>query len=67
MGGYVAWKAAVDYSERVSKLILVDAAGYATTATSIPLGFKLAQIPMLSGLMANILARGVIESSLRDV
>ena len=67
MGGYVAWKAAVDYSERVSKLILVDAAGYATTATSVPLGFKLAQIPMLSGLMASILPRGVIESSLRDV
>ena len=67
LGGYVAWKTAVDYPERVSKLILVDAAGYATTATSVPLGFKLAQMPMLSGLMANILPRRVIESSLRNV
>ena len=67
LGGYVAWKTAVDYPDRVSQLILVDAAGYATTATSVPIGFKLAQIPMLSGLMANILPRPVIESSLRNV
>lgn len=67
LGGYVAWKTAVDYPDRVSKLILVDAAGYATTAASVPIGFKLAQIPMLSGLMANILPRRVIESSLRNV
>lgn len=67
LGGYVAWKTAVDYPDRVSKLILVDAAGYATTAASVPIGFRLAQIPMLSGLMANILPRRVIESSLRNV
>ena len=67
LGGYVAWKTAVDYPERVSKLILVDAAGYATTAASMPIGFKLAQIPILSGLMAHILPRRVIESSLRNV
>jgi len=67
LGGYVAWKTAVDYPDRVSKLILIDAAGYATTAASVPIGFQLAQIPMLSGLMANILPRRVIESSLRNV
>lgn len=67
LGGYVAWKTAVDYPDRVSKLILVDAAGYATTAASVPIGFKLAQIPMLRGLLANVLPRQVIESSLRNV
>ncbi len=67
LGGYVAWKTAVDYPDRVSKLILVDAAGYATNAASVPIGFKLAQIPMLSGLMSNILPRRVVESSLRNV
>ncbi len=67
LGGYVAWKTAVDYPDRVSTLILVDAAGYATTAASVPIGFKLAQVPMLSGLMENILPRRVIESSLRNV
>jgi len=67
LGGYVAWKTAVDYPDRVGKLVLVDAAGYSTTATSVPLGFKLAQIPMLSGLMGHVLPRSVIESSLRNV
>ena len=67
LGAYVAWKTAVDYPDRVSKLILVDAAGYAFTPASVPVGFKLAQIPMLSGLMSNILPRSVIESSLRNV
>ena len=67
LGGYVAWKTAVDYPERVSKLILVDSAGYASAAASVPVGFKLAQMPMLSGLMAHILPRRVVESSLRNV
>ena len=67
LGGYVAWKTAVDYPGRVSKLILVDAAGYATAAASVPIGFKLAQMPLLSGLMANILPRRVVESSVRNV
>ena len=67
LGAYVAWKTAVDYPDRVSKLILVDAAGYAFTPASVPVGFKLAQIQMLSGLMSNILPRSVIESSLRNV
>ena len=67
LGGFVAWKTAVDYPKRVSKLVLVDAAGYSTTATSVPLGFKIAQIPMLSGLMGHVLPRSVIESSLRNV
>ena len=67
LGGYVAWKTAVDYPERVGKLVLVDAAGYSTAATSVPLGFKIAQIPLLSGLMGHVLPRSVIESSLRNV
>jgi pimeloyl-ACP methyl ester carboxylesterase len=67
LGGYVAWKTAVDFPDRVGKLVLVDAAGYSTTATSVPLGFKLAQIPMLSGLMGHVLPRSVIESSLRNI
>ena len=67
LGGYVAWKTAVDYPERVGKLVLVDAAGYATAATSVPIGFKLAQIPALSKLMGHVLPRAVIESSLKNV
>lgn len=66
-GGYVAWKLAVDHPERVSKLILVDAAGYAYQAQSVPIGFKLAQIPALKPVMTRLLPRRMIESSVRNV
>ncbi len=66
-GGGLAWKLAVDHPERVSKLVLVDAGGYAYQAQSVPIGFKLAQIPALQPLMANLLPRGMIESSVRNV
>jgi pimeloyl-ACP methyl ester carboxylesterase len=66
-GGYVAWKVAVDAPERVSRLILVDASGYAYQSQSIPIGFRLAQMPALKPLMINLLPRRMIESSLANV
>jgi pimeloyl-ACP methyl ester carboxylesterase len=66
-GGYVAWKTAVDQPARVGKLVLVDAGGYDYKAQSVPIGFKLAQIPALRPLMSNLLTRGMIESSVRNV
>jgi pimeloyl-ACP methyl ester carboxylesterase len=66
-GGAVAWKTAVDYPDRVSKLVLVDSAGYAYTSASVPIGFKLARIPELKPLTANLLPRMMIESSVRNV
>ncbi|MCL1633954.1 alpha/beta hydrolase [Luteimonas sp. SX5] len=66
-GGYVAWKMAIDHPQRVSKLILIDAAGYYYKAQSMPIAFKLAQIPALKPLMANLLPRRMIESSVRNV
>ena len=66
-GGGLAWKLAVDHPERVSKLVLVDAAGYPYDPTSVPIGFKVAQIPWLRPVMENVLPRGMIESSVRNV
>lgn len=66
-GGYVAWKMAVDHPDRVSKLILVDAGGYNYQPKSVPIGFKLAQIPELKPVLANLLPRAMIESSVRNV
>jgi pimeloyl-ACP methyl ester carboxylesterase len=66
-GGNIAWKMAVDYPERVSKLVLVDASGYAYQSTSIPLGFQLAQIPAFRPFMNKLLPRSMIESSVRNV
>ncbi|MBI5926567.1 MAG: alpha/beta hydrolase [Aquabacterium sp.] len=66
-GGNIAWKTAVDYPDRVSKLVLVDAAGYAYQSKSIPLAFKLAQIPALRPVMSKLLPRRMIESSVSNV
>ncbi|RZL07534.1 MAG: alpha/beta hydrolase [Rubrivivax sp.] len=66
-GGTVAWMTADAYPQRVSRLILVDAGGYPYKPTSIPIGFKLAQVPALKPLMANLLPRSMIESSVRNV
>ncbi|MCY1528956.1 hypothetical protein D9M68_640790 [compost metagenome] len=66
-GGQLAWQFALDYPQRVERLILVDAAGYPRNATSVPIGFRLAQVPALAPLMANILPRKMIEASVRNV
>ena len=66
-GGQLAWQFAVDYPDKVTALVLVDASGYPRQSTSVPLGFKLAGIPALRPVMANILPRSLIESSVRNV
>jgi pimeloyl-ACP methyl ester carboxylesterase len=66
-GGQLAWQFTVDHPERVERLILVDAAGYPRQSTSVPVGFKIAGMPLLRPLMANVLPRSLIESSVRSV
>lgn len=67
LGGYVAWATAVLHPERIAKLVLVDAGGYPYQSTSVPLGFRIARTPVLNRLMKDVLPRGVIESSVRNV
>jgi pimeloyl-ACP methyl ester carboxylesterase len=67
LGGYVAWVTAVLHPERVERLILVDAAGYPFQSQSVPLAFRIARTPLLNVLMRDVLPRGVVERSLRDV
>jgi pimeloyl-ACP methyl ester carboxylesterase len=66
-GGQVAWETALAHPARVEKLILVDAAGYPFQPVSLPIGFRIARIPLLNRLMEFTLPRSVIESSLRNV
>lgn len=65
-GGWVAWETAMGHPDRVTALILVDAAGYPLESQSVPIGFRIARVPVLNRLMRSILPRGVIESSLRN-
>ncbi len=66
-GGNIAWRTALSRPERVDKLILVDAGGYAFAATSPPLGFRIAQLPVLNRLFESMLPRGLVETSVRAV
>jgi pimeloyl-ACP methyl ester carboxylesterase len=67
LGGGVAWRTAVQHPERVSRLVLVDASGYPLQSTSVPLGFRLAQIEWLKPVLSRLLPRRMIESSVRNV
>lgn len=66
-GGRLAWEMALAHPERVEKLVLVDAAGYPAPSASLPIGFRIAQIPVLNKLMEVTLPRSMVESSVRDV
>jgi len=67
LGGAIAWKTAVDFPERVSRLVLIDSGGYPNQATSVPIGFKLAANPDLAWLTSRVLPRRTIESSVKNV
>ena len=67
LGGYVAWATAVLHPGRVERLILIDASGYPYQAQSVPIGFKIVRIPVLNRLMEEVLPRGIVESSVKNV
>ena len=67
LGGNIAWASAAAYPERVERLILVDSGGYAFQSQSVPLGFRIAQIPGLNILTSKVLPRSLIERSLTNV
>lgn len=66
-GGYVAWATSLAYPELVAQLILVDASGYRLQSASMPIGFRIAMIPVLNRLVANTLPRFLIASSVKNV
>jgi pimeloyl-ACP methyl ester carboxylesterase len=67
LGGAVAWRTALAHPARVEKLILVDAGGYPSHPESVPIGFRLAQLPVISPLLTHTLPRGLVEQGLHNV
>lgn len=67
LGGQIAWETAVALPDRVDRLILVDAAGYAFVPKSVPIGFQIARMPGIRLILEHVLPRGIIQSSLRNV
>ena len=66
-GGQVALEMALAQPERVDKLILVDALGYPLDSTSVPIGFRIAKMPLLNRLTQFVLPRRMVEDSVRNV
>ena len=67
LGGNIAWRFTIEYSEIVDKLILIDAAGYPMKSKSIPLAFKIAQIPIIQNIFTVISPRFVAKVSVENV
>jgi pimeloyl-ACP methyl ester carboxylesterase len=70
LGGQVAWAATAALPDRVTALILVDAAGYpleSFTPQAVPVGFRIAATPGLRLLAQYTLPRGIVERSIREV
>ena len=67
LGGQVAWETAAALPQRVQRLVLVDAGGYAFKPESVPLAFWIARTPGVRRLMEYTLPRPVVERSVRNV
>ncbi|MFQ5416486.1 MAG: alpha/beta fold hydrolase [Myxococcota bacterium] len=66
MGGRAAWNYALDHSERVDRLILIDASGFPEPEDEEQaIGFLLASMPVVQNLMLFVTPRSVIEETLR--
>jgi pimeloyl-ACP methyl ester carboxylesterase len=67
MGGGIAVAYAIAHSEKLERLVLVDASGAPdANPKSLPLGFRIAQTPALRSLALYITPRVLLEKSLRD-
>jgi len=70
MGGWVAWRYALNYPERVEGLILIDAAGAplreGESAPPLNLGFRLLRNPLLRPLLSQITPRSLVQKSLQE-
>jgi pimeloyl-ACP methyl ester carboxylesterase len=67
LGGEVSWRVASLAPERVRALVLVDAAGYELRSESVPVGFRLANVPGINRTFEWLLPRGLVEASVREV
>jgi len=64
LGGNIAWNLALDRTELVSSLVLVNALGY--PEKSVPAALRLARSPLLRPVLRRAMPRRMIERNLRS-
>ena len=67
LGGKIAWNFTSAYPDRVDRLVLIDASGYPTGSSRVPIAFQLAQLPVVKQLFTFITPRFVAASSVKNV
>jgi pimeloyl-ACP methyl ester carboxylesterase len=67
LGGEIAWRVAALAPQRVDRLILVDATGYAFAPDDVPLGFRVAALPLVNRITEHLLPRALVAASVRSV
>ncbi len=67
LGGEVAWRVASLAPERVTRLVLLNATGLDHKPESVPLGFVLARLPVISTLGESIMPRELVAASIASV
>jgi pimeloyl-ACP methyl ester carboxylesterase len=67
LGGEIAWRVAALAPQRVERLILVDPSGLDFTPESVPLGFRIAALPLLNRIGEHLLPRAVVVATLQSV
>jgi pimeloyl-ACP methyl ester carboxylesterase len=67
LGGEIAWRAATLAPDRFARLVLVDASGYALAPDSVPIGFRIARIPLFNRIGEHLLPRALVAQSLASV
>ena len=66
LGGAIAWEYTSTHSN-VTKLILIDAAGYPSKNAKGSLGFKIASTPVINNLLLYITPKSLVRKSLEGI
>jgi len=67
LGGCIAWNFSTKYPDMVDSLILIGATGYPFKSKSVPIAFKLAQVPYINNFFTFITPRFLVKASVENV
>jgi len=67
LGGKISWRFSLAYPEKVSKLILINSAGYPYDSEREPLVFKVAKTPVVKEIVKFLTPKFIVRSSIESV